>query len=71
MKTVTAVYEKGVFRPLENVDLPDHAKVEFEPRLIKNGLSEHAEMEGVYKVLSERYASGQNDVAARHNEYQP
>jgi hypothetical protein len=28
-------------------------------------------MEDVYRVLSERYASGERDVAERHNEHQP
>lgn len=27
MKTIQAVYENGVFRPTEPVDLPEHAKV--------------------------------------------
>ena len=27
MKTIRAVYEKGVFRPLEPVDLPEHSRV--------------------------------------------
>ena len=71
MRTVTAVYEKGVFRPLQSVDLPDHSIVEFEPRLIQEESSEEIEMEGIYRVLSERFASGEKDVAARHNEHQP
>ena len=28
MSTVTAIYEHGVFRPLEKVDLPEHSRVE-------------------------------------------
>ena len=34
MKTIHAVYEKGVFRPLGAVQLPERAEVEFEPRLV-------------------------------------
>jgi len=30
--TVRAVFENGVFRPLEPVALPEHSTVEFEPR---------------------------------------
>ena len=32
MKTIHAVYESGVFRPLETVELPERTEVEFEPR---------------------------------------
>lgn len=32
--TIRAIYENGVFRPLEPVDLPDRCEVEFEPRLV-------------------------------------
>ena len=65
-KTVHAVFEKGIFRPLEPVGLPEACEVEFEPRLV-----EPRKMADVYRVLSERYESGENDVAARHNEHQP
>jgi predicted DNA-binding antitoxin AbrB/MazE fold protein len=68
MKTVQAIFENGVFRPKEQVDLPEHTEVEFEPRLV--GPSQTA-LEAVYAVLSERYASGEPDVAERHNEHQP
>ena len=34
-KTVHAVFENGVFRPVESVDLPEKAEVEFEPRLVE------------------------------------
>lgn len=33
-KTIHAVFENGVFRPVESVDLPEKAEVEFEPRLV-------------------------------------
>lgn len=36
-KTIHAVYENGVFRPTEPVDLPDPCEVEFEPRQRTNG----------------------------------
>lgn len=71
MKTVHAVFENGVFRPTEPVELPEHIEVEFEPR-ITNG-SEHVpdDMKEIYEILSRRYDSGDPDVAARHNEHQP
>jgi predicted DNA-binding antitoxin AbrB/MazE fold protein len=34
-KTIHAIFENGVFRPTEPVDLPDPCAVEFEPRAVK------------------------------------
>jgi predicted DNA-binding antitoxin AbrB/MazE fold protein len=71
MKTVHAVFESGVFRPIEPVDLPEHSEVEFEPRVLepkKNRLNGLAE---IYKILGERYDSGDPFGAERHNEHQP
>jgi predicted DNA-binding antitoxin AbrB/MazE fold protein len=69
MKSVHAVYENGVFRPTEPVDLPEHCAVEFEPRPLGNGQGDV--LDEIYAILSERYASGERDVAARHDEHQP
>lgn len=33
-KTIHAIYENGVFRPVEPVELPEHTPVEFEPRVV-------------------------------------
>lgn len=33
-KSIHAVFENGVFRPVEFVDLPEKAEVELEPRLV-------------------------------------
>ena len=74
--TVHAVYEKGVFRPLEPVGLPDNTPVEFEPRVLtevpqplppsmSDGLAK------VYEILGRPYSSGQTDTAALHHEHQP
>ncbi|HEX4121405.1 MAG TPA: antitoxin family protein [Verrucomicrobiae bacterium] len=71
MKTIHAVYESGVFRPLEKVELPDHTEVEFEPRPIAQEEDHHSHLDGIYAILGERYQSGHHDVAARHNEHQP
>lgn len=71
MKTIHAVYEQGVFRPLESVDLPEQTEVEFEPRAVTSPKSEGEGLDAIYAILSERYESGQHDVAARHNEHQP
>jgi predicted DNA-binding antitoxin AbrB/MazE fold protein len=72
-KTIHAIYENGVFRPTEPVDLPESTAVEFEPRValapdpspISPGLAK------VYAILGERYESRHPDTAERHNEHQP
>lgn len=69
MMTVHAVYENGVFRPREPVQLPEACEVEFEPRLVTPPVP--GPLEGIYGVLSQRFASGETDVAARHDEHQP
>jgi predicted DNA-binding antitoxin AbrB/MazE fold protein len=71
MKTVHAVYEKGIFRPLEAVELPERCEVEFEPRAVHAPVEEGDSLSSIYAILSERYESGERDVAARHNEHQP
>ncbi|HEY3762313.1 MAG TPA: antitoxin family protein [Verrucomicrobiae bacterium] len=71
MKTIHAVYERGVFRPLETVELADRTEVEFEPRPVAQHENGNSGLDGIYAILSERYQSGESDVAARHNEHQP
>jgi predicted DNA-binding antitoxin AbrB/MazE fold protein len=71
MKTIHAVFERGVFRPLETVELPEHTEVEFEPRPVVQPEDHGGRLDSIYSILSERYQSGENDVAARHNENQP
>ena len=70
MSKVHAIYENGVFRPTEHVELPDDCEVEFEPRLVK-GHQQQRGLDEVYVILSERYESGESDVSAQHNEHQP
>jgi len=73
MKTVHAVYEAGVFRPTEKVQLPEHCEVEFEPRPVSQPptVDPADAMQEIYKILSENAATGIHDLAARHNEHQP
>lgn len=69
-KPIHAFYEKGVFRPTEKVDLPDPCEVEVEVRQVK-AASEKPTLDDVYAILSERFDTGEHDVADRHNEHQP
>lgn len=80
MKTVHAIYENGVFRPIDSVELPNHCAVEFEPRVLSQSPSDAGTplndardpaWTAVYQVLSRSYEGGDPDAAARHNEHQP
>ena len=65
-----AIYENGVFRPIEPVDLPDRCEVQVEVRAVTNE-PQHPSLDDVYAILNERFDSGEHDVAARHDEHQP
>jgi predicted DNA-binding antitoxin AbrB/MazE fold protein len=70
MKTIRAVYENGVFRPTEALELPEHSIVEFELRPVEPVQTDN-DLESVYEILSRRFHSGHHDLAARHDEHQP
>jgi predicted DNA-binding antitoxin AbrB/MazE fold protein len=75
--TIRAIYENGVFRPMEQLMFPEGKVVELEVienvvdvrSLVPPGAND--ESVGVYEILSRRFNSGHNDTAERHNEHQP
>jgi predicted DNA-binding antitoxin AbrB/MazE fold protein len=67
---IQAIYENGIFRPTEKVDLPDHCRVEVEIRQLKE-VSKVPSLDEVYEILGRRHASGEHDLAERHNDRQP
>ena len=72
--TIHAIFENGVFRPVEPISLPESTSVELEVRIPDEQRAESPMSEGlakVYAILGERYDSGHSDTAARHNEHQP
>lgn len=69
-KTVHAVYENGVFRPTEEVDLPEGCEVEVNVRAVGEDVSKPT-LDDVYAILGRRHSSGEHDLAERHNEHQP
>ena len=79
MSTIHAIFEGGVFRPMQPVHLPEHTEVEFEPRLVEENVAElitkmaqtDPGLAAIYEVLSRRHNSGYHDTAERHNEHQP
>ena len=71
---VKAIYEDGVFKPTEKVSLPEHAQVEFEPRVTVNDVNMAPEgMDAIYEILSRRFddPNSPGNLAERHNEHQP
>lgn len=71
MPTVRAIFENGVFRPIEPVDLPERGVFEFEPHPVPNRNRSESARRSVFAILAERYHGGEPDVAARHDEHQP
>lgn len=71
MTTIHAIFENGVFRPTERVELPEKCEVEFEPKLVKPPAERSAGLAKIYAILAERYDSGDPYGAERHNEHQP
>ena len=68
--TIHAVYENGVFRPIEKVEFPERCEVELEVRQVSQ-TAEAPTLDDVYEILGRRHASVEHDLAARHNEHQP
>ena len=69
--TVHAIYENGVFRPTEEVDLPERACVVFDPTVLEPAAGDRLNQEAIFEILRTSYPSGEADVAERHNEHQP
>ena len=73
MGTIEAIFEDGVFRPVQPVALPENSRVQLQ---IVNGESaeevkQDDDMDAIYEILDRRFSSGFTDTAARHNEHQP
>ena len=66
--TVRAIYENGVFRPTEPVNLPEESEVQV---VLPAQPDQDGKLDEIYRIMSERYTSGHADVAERHNEHQP
>jgi predicted DNA-binding antitoxin AbrB/MazE fold protein len=64
---VRAIYENGVFRPTEPVNLPEKAEVQ----VVLPETADEQSLDRIYKIMGESYASGHTDTAERHNEHQP
>lgn len=71
--TIRAVYERGVFRPTEPVELPEGTIVQVQaPEGVVDGKPAMTPgLAEIYAVLGERFDTGARDLAERHNEHQP
>ena len=67
-KTLVAVYEGGIFKPLQKIDLPEHKHVhlvvipEEDARLLELQKKELSSIIGIRK-------SGISDISRRHDKY--
>ena len=68
MKVIHAIFENGVFRPTEPVDLPERCEVEFEPRRVDEPKRDH--LNRIYELLSRSYDTGDQYLSKRHNQHQ-
>ena len=66
-----AIYEDGVFKPVGAVALPDKTKVVVRAAELVSDTDREAAKKRMFESLSRRYATGDPDLAARHNEHQP
>lgn len=67
--TIHAIYENGVFRPLDAVQLPEQAEVEFEPRLVQSsngGLRDAQAVDGS-PISTEDFLSRARRLDAKQN----
>lgn len=69
MDTIHAIFENGVFRPVQPVALPESCEVEFEPRVVEVTIGSNSKE--LYAILEQRFDSGYTDTAERHDEHQP
>jgi predicted DNA-binding antitoxin AbrB/MazE fold protein len=70
MRTIHAIYEHGVFRPTEPVELPEGTPVLVDASDAPLDAVQAARQR-VYENLSRSYDGGDPDESERHNEHQP
>ncbi len=71
MPVIQAVFENGVIRPKEPIDLPEASELEVEFRVVEHASAPSDDLDGLYEILSRRYRSGEHDIAERHDEHPP
>lgn len=69
-KSIHAIYENGVFRPLGQVELPDRTEVEFVPHPVRQD-PEKNHQDAVYEILTQAYDTDAPHLSEQHNDHQP
>ena len=67
MTQIDAVFEHGVFRPIEPISLPEQTRV----IVAVPDATSVSRLPDIREILSRRHTSGHADTAARHDEHQP
>lgn len=68
METIRAIYDSGILRPLNGLDLPDGATVEFEPRIVDSPAPTTADgdeagwIAGVNRAWAEDWSDPREDI---------
>jgi predicted DNA-binding antitoxin AbrB/MazE fold protein len=71
MKIIHAVYEKGVFRPTEPVDLPDGCEVTVEPKSAAEPVDLSPHQRRIRDLLRQPIDTDDPGLSGRHDEHQP
>jgi predicted DNA-binding antitoxin AbrB/MazE fold protein len=74
MSVIHAIFEDGVFKPTEPVNLPEHSAVEVHvPESAQRPAADEwfRANQRLTEILSRSYETGRTDTAARHDEHQP
>jgi predicted DNA-binding antitoxin AbrB/MazE fold protein len=71
MKTIHAIYEKGVFRPTTPVDLPEGSEVTIEPTQVSELTGPSPHLRRIYELLSQSVDTADPHLSERHDQHQP
>ena len=71
MKTIHAIFEDGVFRPTEPVNLPEGSEVTFEPRPVVDATALSPHQRRIRELLRQPIDTADPLLSERHNEHQP
>lgn len=71
MKTIHAVFENGLFRPTEPVDLPDGCIVTIEPRPVAGPAPLSPAQGRIRALLGQAEDTADPTLAERHDAHQP
>lgn len=66
-QTITAIFENGVFKPLEKVDMPEHKKLKIIlANEVERAASEESSLAGIIDIAKDCYDT---DLSIHHDKY--